>query len=147
MLVAGSVQASFERAARFGDGWIMGGLPVEQFREMAPRVDDAWQQAGRPGRPRKAALGYFSLGTRARENADAYIHDYYRWLGTEVAAGIAAGVLTSEDAVQRAASAFEQAGCDELLLFPCSTDPEQVDEVSGNAAFSGVPVTVTAAPS
>src|SRR3954469_8366578 len=33
LVVGGSVDASFERAARFGDGWIAGGAPPEQFAE------------------------------------------------------------------------------------------------------------------
>jgi alkanesulfonate monooxygenase SsuD/methylene tetrahydromethanopterin reductase-like flavin-dependent oxidoreductase (luciferase family) len=138
ILVGGSVEASFERVARFGDGWIMGGQPPEQFAQMAPKVDEAWEKAGRAGRPRKAALTYFSLGPRARENADAYINDYYGWLGSETAAGIAGGVLTSEEMVRDAIGAFEQLGCDELIMFPCSTEVEQVDLLASASAIAAV---------
>jgi hypothetical protein len=33
----------------------------------------------------------------------------------------------NEDSVRAYAKAFEDAGCDELTLFPTSTDPQQVD--------------------
>ncbi len=40
---------------------------------------------------------------------------------------IAGGALTSATAVQAAVDAFAEAGCDELILFPCSSDIRQVD--------------------
>jgi hypothetical protein len=30
-------------------------------------------------------------------------------------------------------AAFDEAGCDELFLFPCSSDPEQVDLLASAA--------------
>jgi len=39
---------------------------------------------------------------------------------------LAAGAATDAEAVNQAVSAFEDAGCDELVLFPCSSDPAQV---------------------
>jgi hypothetical protein len=32
-----------------------------------------------------------------------------------------------DDAVVQRVAEFEDAGCDELILFPCSSEPEQVD--------------------
>jgi hypothetical protein len=40
---------------------------------------------------------------------------------------IAGGALTSPGAVRGAVEAFAGAGCDELILFPCSPDIAQVD--------------------
>jgi len=34
---------------------------------------------------------------------------------------------TDEDTIKGYVQAFAQAGCDELILFPCSADPEQVE--------------------
>jgi hypothetical protein len=77
------------------------------------------------GAPRLAALGYFALGPDADEAARRYLTDYYAFLGA-FADQIAAGALTSPQAVQSAQRAFAEAGCDELILFPCSSDPAQV---------------------
>jgi alkanesulfonate monooxygenase SsuD/methylene tetrahydromethanopterin reductase-like flavin-dependent oxidoreductase (luciferase family) len=129
VLVGGHVDAALRRAARFGNGWIMSGGAADQFGELAGKVDEAWEAEGRHDRPRKAALAYFSLGPRARENADWYIHDYYGWLG-EYADQIAASVATTPEMVSEYVSTFEQAGCDELIMFPCSTEVEEVGRLA-----------------
>jgi alkanesulfonate monooxygenase SsuD/methylene tetrahydromethanopterin reductase-like flavin-dependent oxidoreductase (luciferase family) len=112
--------------ARFADGWMLGGGTPEMFAQAATAVDRAWQDAGRPGRPRKLALAYFSLGDGARERADSYLRHYYAWLG-EFAGQIAAGAAVTPDMAKDYAAAFEQAGCDELIFVPTSARLDQVD--------------------
>lgn len=48
-------------------------------------------------------------------------------MGEEVAGMIADSAATDPDTVGQYVQSFAGAGCDELILFPCSTDPEQVD--------------------
>jgi alkanesulfonate monooxygenase SsuD/methylene tetrahydromethanopterin reductase-like flavin-dependent oxidoreductase (luciferase family) len=128
VLVAGHVEASFRRVARFGDGWIYGRSSPQEFGELGAGVDAAWAAAGRPGKPRKVSQGYFSLGPNARATADAYLLDYYAWLG-DVANYIAADALTDADAVHAYVDGHAQAGCDEVILFPCSTEVEEVERL------------------
>jgi alkanesulfonate monooxygenase SsuD/methylene tetrahydromethanopterin reductase-like flavin-dependent oxidoreductase (luciferase family) len=127
LMVGGAVDASFKRAARVGDGWIAGGSPPDQFADQRAKVEAAWESAGRDGEPLFAGLGYFSLGEQAEENANAYLTDYYAWLGEETAGYIAGSAAKDAETVQGYRSAFEEAGCGELILFPSSSDPEQVD--------------------
>lgn len=127
VLVGGSVEASFKRAARFGDGWIAAGAPPDQFAEWRQGFERAWSEAGREEAPQNGALAYFSLGDRAEEDAKAYLTDYYAWLGEETANFIAGSPAKDPDTVQQYAAAFEEAGCGELFLFPSSSDPQQVD--------------------
>ncbi len=127
LIVGGAADVSFARAARFGDGWIAGGAPPDQFAGMAAKLDDAWAEAGREGRPRKMALAYFSLGEDAEADANSYLKDYYAWLGEEVAGYIAGSAAKDAATVQQYLAAFEEAGCDELIVFPSSSDPAQVD--------------------
>jgi alkanesulfonate monooxygenase SsuD/methylene tetrahydromethanopterin reductase-like flavin-dependent oxidoreductase (luciferase family) len=127
LIVGGAAEVSFERAARFGDGWIAGGAPPDQFAGMAAKLDSAWSEAGRDGTPRKLALAYFSLGERAEEDANGYLKDYYAWLGEETAAYIAGAAAKDAATVKQYLGAFEEAGCDELIVFPSSGDPAQVD--------------------
>ena len=127
IVLGGTVDASFRRAAKHADGWIMGGGTPDQFRDGAAKLEEAWQAAGRSGEPRKMALSYYSLGPDAERNADAYLKDYYAFLGEDLAGMIAGSAAKDADTVKQYAAAFEQSGADELIFFPCSSDPEQVD--------------------
>jgi alkanesulfonate monooxygenase SsuD/methylene tetrahydromethanopterin reductase-like flavin-dependent oxidoreductase (luciferase family) len=126
LMVGGYVQASLERAAKYGDGWIMGGGTPDQFRDGKAKLDAAWQAAGREGAPRTMALAYFALGDGARQAADGYLRDYYGWLG-DLADMIAGSAAIDAETVKQYVQAFSDAGCDELVLFPCHADPQQVN--------------------
>jgi alkanesulfonate monooxygenase SsuD/methylene tetrahydromethanopterin reductase-like flavin-dependent oxidoreductase (luciferase family) len=125
LIIGGHDEAALRRAARLGDGWIMGGGPPEVFAQLAGKVDQAWQEAGRSDTPRKLSLAYFALGPGAREQADRYMKHYYGWLG-EYADQIAAGAAVDEEMVKAYLAAFEQGGCDELIWIPSSSELDQV---------------------
>ena len=128
LVVGGHADASFARAARFADGWIAAGSGPDQFGEGASKAKAAWAEAGRDGQqPRTMALAYFSLGDRAAEDARDYLTDYYAWLGEQVAEFLVAGAAKDTEAVKQYVATYEGAGCDELILVPCSSDPDQVD--------------------
>jgi alkanesulfonate monooxygenase SsuD/methylene tetrahydromethanopterin reductase-like flavin-dependent oxidoreductase (luciferase family) len=127
VLVGGSVDASYERAARFGDGWIAGGSPPDQFGEQRQKLEAAWSQAGREGQPQNAGLAYYSMGERAEEEAQAYLTDYYAWLGEETAGYIAGSAAKDAETAKQYVAAFESVGCQELFFFPSTSDPQQVD--------------------
>ena len=126
LILGGSAQASFRRVALLGDGWIMGGGTPDMFGQGAAKVDKAWQESGRPGRPRKLTLAYFALGADARSQADNYLLNYYGWLG-DVAQQIAGGAAISVEMVKAYAGAFEANGCDEIIFVPTTSSPDQID--------------------
>jgi alkanesulfonate monooxygenase SsuD/methylene tetrahydromethanopterin reductase-like flavin-dependent oxidoreductase (luciferase family) len=126
LIIGGAADVAFERAAKHGDGWMMGGGPPDQFKDGAAKIDAAWEAAGRDGKPRKMALAYYALGDGAKQAADGYLHDYYGFLG-EIADMIAGGAATDPETVKQYVDGFSAAGCDELVLFPCNPDPGQVD--------------------
>jgi alkanesulfonate monooxygenase SsuD/methylene tetrahydromethanopterin reductase-like flavin-dependent oxidoreductase (luciferase family) len=127
ILVGGSIDAAFKRAARYGAGWIMGGGTPEMLADGKQKTEAAWKEAGRDGEPRTAALAYYALGENAKETAEKDLKHYYSWLGDELAQAIADSAATDEETVKGYQQAFEQAGCDELIWFPTDPDPEQVD--------------------
>ena len=127
LLVGGQADAAFRRAAQHADGWIAGGGGPDRFRDALPKVEQAWQAAGRADKPRTAALAYWALGDEAERDAASYLGDYYAFLGENIAGAIAAGAATDADTIKQYISAFEQTGCDELILFPSNSDPVQVD--------------------
>jgi alkanesulfonate monooxygenase SsuD/methylene tetrahydromethanopterin reductase-like flavin-dependent oxidoreductase (luciferase family) len=125
LILGGTTEASFRRVARFADGWIMGGGTPDMFARGAAGVDKAWQEAGRPGRPRKLTLAYFALGPDARAQADRYLLHYYAWLG-DIAGQIAAGAAVSPEMVKSYAAAFEASGCDEIIFVPTASALDQI---------------------
>ncbi|HEY7486170.1 MAG TPA: LLM class flavin-dependent oxidoreductase [Streptosporangiaceae bacterium] len=126
IIFGGAGVRAHRRVARWGAGWIAGSRGVDAFRQGAAAVRQVWDEHGREGRPRLLALPYFSLGSRAREKAEAFLTDHYAIEGPAVAERIAGAALTARTALRDAVAAYEQAGCDELMLFPCSSDLEQV---------------------
>ena len=71
-------------------------------------------------------LCYFALGDDAEQAARASLGHYYAFLG-EYADQIVASAAKDEDTVRGYLSAFEEVGADEVICFPTSTDPAQVD--------------------
>jgi alkanesulfonate monooxygenase SsuD/methylene tetrahydromethanopterin reductase-like flavin-dependent oxidoreductase (luciferase family) len=125
IILGGQAEVAFRRAARLADGWIMGGGAPDRFAQAAARVDQAWQEEGRSGRPRKLSLAYFALGPDARADADRFLTDYYAFMG-DFAGRIAAGAAVSADMVKAYVAGFETAGCDELIFIPTTSQPDQV---------------------
>jgi len=125
IILGGATEASFRRAARIADGWIMGGGTPDMFAQAAGGVDQAWQDAGRPGRPRKLTLAYFGLGPEARSQAEGYLLHYYGWLG-EIANMIAGSAAVSPEMVKSYVAAFEASGCDEIIFVPTASRLDQV---------------------
>jgi alkanesulfonate monooxygenase SsuD/methylene tetrahydromethanopterin reductase-like flavin-dependent oxidoreductase (luciferase family) len=135
LVVGGHADASYARVARFADGWIASGTGPEQYAEGAGKAKAAWADAGRTGEPRTMALAYFSLGDEAEKDAERGLGHYYAWLGEEIAAMIAGGAAKSVESVREQLAAYEEAGCDELILFPSSSDPDQVDLLADAVGF------------
>jgi alkanesulfonate monooxygenase SsuD/methylene tetrahydromethanopterin reductase-like flavin-dependent oxidoreductase (luciferase family) len=125
IILGGASEATFRRVARLADGWIMGGGTPDMFAQAAAGVDQAWQDAGRPGRPRKLTLAYFGLGPEARSQAEGYLLHYYGWLG-EIANMIAGGAAVSPEMVKSYVAAFEASGCDEIIFVPTASRLDQI---------------------
>ena len=125
LLIGGNADAAFRRMAQFGTGWIFGGGGPEAFAVGASRARQAWRQAGREGEPRLIVNVYACLGVDAEAHARRYLGDYYAF-AKEYVDQIVAGALTSPQAVAEAIADYAEAGCDELVLFPCNPDLAQV---------------------
>jgi alkanesulfonate monooxygenase SsuD/methylene tetrahydromethanopterin reductase-like flavin-dependent oxidoreductase (luciferase family) len=126
VLVGGSSGEAFARMARYGDGYVHGGGPPRAFAGAVARARAAWADAGRPGRPQLWGQGYFALGEAAAAPGAAYLRDYYAFTGP-FAEKIAAANLITPQAVVDFVRGYEEAGCDELVLFPTVPDLEQLD--------------------
>jgi alkanesulfonate monooxygenase SsuD/methylene tetrahydromethanopterin reductase-like flavin-dependent oxidoreductase (luciferase family) len=127
LLIGGYVEATARRVARFGDGFTVGGLPPDGTAYLVGLVNQAWTDAGREGRPRIMALCYFALGDRTSEAVDAYLRRYYAIIGEAGVNAVVEGAVLDPETVQRYREDYAEAGVDELIYFPCSPDPAQVD--------------------
>jgi len=119
LLVGGLSGQAFSRMARYADGYAHGGGPPRAFASAAARAEAAWKDLGRPGRPKLWGQGYFTFGDV--ELGHAYLRDYYAFTGGFVEQIVAANP-TSPAALKDFVRGYEEAGCDELVLF--STTPE-----------------------
>jgi alkanesulfonate monooxygenase SsuD/methylene tetrahydromethanopterin reductase-like flavin-dependent oxidoreductase (luciferase family) len=126
LLVGGLSGQAFSRMARYADGYAHGGGPPRAFASAAARAQAAWGDLGRPGRPRLWGQGYFTLGDVERGNA--YLRDYYAFTGP-FAERVVAENATSARAVKDFVRGYEEAGCDELVLFPTVPDPDELDRL------------------
>jgi alkanesulfonate monooxygenase SsuD/methylene tetrahydromethanopterin reductase-like flavin-dependent oxidoreductase (luciferase family) len=124
LLVGGLSGQAYARMARYADGYAHNGGPPRAFAGAAARAEAAWRDLGRPGRPRLWGQGYFALGDA--ERGDAYLRDYYAFTGPFVER-IVAENLTSPRAVKDFVRGYEEAGCDELVLFPTVADLAELE--------------------
>jgi alkanesulfonate monooxygenase SsuD/methylene tetrahydromethanopterin reductase-like flavin-dependent oxidoreductase (luciferase family) len=129
LIVGGTVDAAFRRAAQYGDGWMIGGGPPERFPGFVEKLTSAWREHAREGEPRKLALQYFALGEDPEGDTRASIGHYYASAG-EYAEQVVAATAKGEDQVRERIRQFDEAGADELILFPASPDPDQVDRLA-----------------
>ena len=129
LLVGGLSDQGFARVARYADGYVHGGGPPRTFARAADKARAAWVDAGRPGKPQLWAQGYFALGEDVIEIGNGYMKDYYAFTGP-FAEKIAAGLLTSPQAIAQFIRGYAEAGCDELVLFPAVSDIAQLDRLA-----------------
>ena len=136
ILLGGTVKASYARAATpISGGWVAPLFDFTLVRDGGAAVKGAWSLAGREGRPRIATGRYFSLGPDADRVADEYIVHYY---GPEFLDAARADTLTDAAHIAAELQRLSEAGCDDVLLFPCLGDLEQISllaRVAHDAAF------------
>jgi len=130
LLVGGLSDSTYARVARYTDGYVHGGGPPRAFARAADKACSAWLDARRPGKPQLWAQGYFTLGDETTVDAGyQYMRNYYAFTGP-FAERIAAGLLTTPQAIAQFIRGYEEAGCDELILFPAVAEVAQIDRLA-----------------
>lgn len=122
LLFGGFAPASFNRMAAAGDGWVAPSFGFEPLVDGIAAARAAWSGAGRSGRPRIVVARYFSLGERADEAADHYLAHYY---GARYFDAVRADSLTTPRRLEAELRRLADAGCDDVVLLPCSDEPDQ----------------------
>jgi alkanesulfonate monooxygenase SsuD/methylene tetrahydromethanopterin reductase-like flavin-dependent oxidoreductase (luciferase family) len=137
LLIGGLSDRGYGRMARYADGYVHGGGPPRSFARAADKARAAWRDMGRPGQPRLWAQAYFALGDDATvEVGRSTMRDYYAFLGP-FAERIASELLVTPQAIAQFLRGYEEAGCDELVLFPAIAHIEQVRRLADVLAGLG----------
>lgn len=129
LLVGGTADVAFARAARHADGYVHGGGPPRAFARAADNARMAWTDAGRPGTPALWGQSYFALGDEAASRGRDYMLDYYAFTGP-FAEKVADGLLTTPQAIAQQIRGYGEGGCDELVLLPAVAELDQIDRLA-----------------
>ena len=136
LLIGGTSDVAYRRAAR-ARRRLDGGRRRPRALRGRPRAGPRGLARRRPRR-RAAHDGARLLLARpdAEAVASANLGHYYAFAG-EYAAMIAGGASKTPEAVRDLLAAYEQAGADEVICFPASADPAQVDLLAEAVGLSG----------
>lgn len=129
LLTGGLSDQAFMRVARYANGYLHGGGPPQSFAKAAEKARAAWIDAGRPDKLQLWGMGYYALGDDATEIGTQYLKEYYAFTGP-FAEKIAAGLLTTAQAVVQFIRGYQEAGCDELILFPTVSHMAQLQRLA-----------------
>ena len=135
LLIGGRSEAALKRSGRLGDGYVAGSAgsaPSNQAQEVLGyyRVaHNAWKEAGKAGRPRLVAGLTCAWGEYAADRTAESIRSYYAFRG-EAARTMEINVPSTKKTLRDAVRAYEEIGCDELVLEPGHADLEQIDRLA-----------------
>ena len=124
---------STARMARWADG-VYGfsiGADPGVFASAHRTVSEAWQAAGRGGRPYQATGFWYSLADGAEQKLREYAYEYLKIAGDGVARA-AAGSMTAftPDAIRRAIDAVEAQGYDECFLVAATAETAEIERAA-----------------
>ena len=129
ILVGGYSPASIQRVGHWGNGFIAGGRDPKGTQQFFQLAEESWKAAGRPGQPRLVGCFYYALGPDAKERAGTYLRNYYTWLGPMVEMMISNLPMTI-GAIKERIQAYADIGADEVIIWPCTPDLEQLDQLA-----------------
>ena len=126
MLFGGFRPAALERVARWGDGFLCAAPSAAWAGNLFRAVEDAWQAAGRDGRPRTVAQVNVALGPQhVIDDARHALGSYYALPATPATA--AAGILTTPGQIRAALAQFADLGTDEVMLYCLVRDACEIE--------------------
>ena len=132
VLIGALAHDSIRLAARWADGFC-GFSFGPDGPEMAAAFEtarSAWHDRGRPA-PRLVASAWYALGPDGRERMDAYAARYLDVFGARAARSLAKlCTTTSAAALASAVRRMTDAGADDFILVPTTTDPDDVRRVA-----------------
>jgi alkanesulfonate monooxygenase SsuD/methylene tetrahydromethanopterin reductase-like flavin-dependent oxidoreductase (luciferase family) len=132
LLIGGTAPRALARVGKYADGYVMGGRATDRdwAKDIVKQVNESWKANSRTGNPRIVAAMLTALGPGAEDAVNAAYAGYYGGDPARVAARVARGDPTSQQAIHDTIKLHEDLGTDELVLKPATLDPEQVDRLT-----------------
>jgi alkanesulfonate monooxygenase SsuD/methylene tetrahydromethanopterin reductase-like flavin-dependent oxidoreductase (luciferase family) len=122
------------RAAQWADG--VSGFSIAgdaaEIAKVNTLAENCWQDAGRNDAPVKVNGTFVAVGVPdSVETLHAFTARYLSFLGPELADAIASTARTATpDALRAVLDGAEEAGCDEMIVVPATTDLRCLDVVT-----------------
>ncbi len=130
VLIGGYSPSAIRRLARWGDGYISGsGADPSRAAQLYQLIEESWKAEGRSGQPRLVGAVYCGLGPNAAERSAPYLRSYYGFLGPAVENMVKA-LPTTVEAIRGVIAGYASIGVDELILWPCIADLDQVERLA-----------------
>jgi len=132
---------AMRRAARWADG--ISGFSIAgdaaEIRNANVLADQCWAEAGRDAPPAKVSGCFTALGVPDAASAlHSFTARYLGFLGADLAEAVAASARVSDAAVlAEVLDSAEEAGCDEFILVPATTDVRFLDVAAEVVAARG----------
>lgn len=121
------------RASKWADGIYgasMGG-DREGHEQMFEMARAAWRDSGRTERPYLIGSFWYSLAPDGREHLQNYVYDYMKYIGEDLARGVASSMTRhTPEAVREALENLRAAGADEVLMVPATSHYDEIDRVA-----------------
>jgi alkanesulfonate monooxygenase SsuD/methylene tetrahydromethanopterin reductase-like flavin-dependent oxidoreductase (luciferase family) len=133
VIIGGYATKALERAGRMADGIRSFSFftDVDEHMQRYAVVLDAWEKAGRPGRPKLIAATHFALGPGSREIYEAHVAKYYGYNKALMENAMSADAPTSPEAVRSTIKRFGDAGIDHLVFTATTADTiESLDRLA-----------------
>lgn len=129
-LLIGAIEpAALARVGRYADGYLAPESDPGSSDARYKAVAESWARHGRNGRPQLVHTAHFALGPGAGDAARSYLLRYYAFRGPAAAQRVLAA-LTTPEMVRASIARSEAAGADELILWPCGPDTDQVHRLA-----------------
>ena len=125
VLIGAYTEAAIKRVGHWNNGFISGSRDLQRVPRFFRLAEQAWQEAGRTGRPRLVGCSYYGLGPNATKGIAATIVDYYSYMGAS-AQQFASSIASTPAALTSLIKTFEDAGADEFVLWPCIPELDQM---------------------
>lgn len=136
ILIGGFGPAAMRRVGQWADGYMGTVVDPQTAGQLYNGALQAWQAAGRTGKPRFVMGLYYALGPDALTRGGEYVRSYYAF-DPAVAPMLAESVLATPEAIQAAITAYAEVGVDEINFWPTIPEIDQLHLLADIVATRG----------